>query len=72
VLQAVLSQVKKPVLAFGDPYALFPDLADQTRVRTIEGDETNLLGGIEANLSEMEKLHAERIMQLARRYEKAE
>jgi hypothetical protein len=41
-------------------------------VRTIEGDDTNLLGGLEANLLEMEKLHAERIMQLARRYEKAE
>ena len=71
-LQAVLSQVKKPMLAFGDPYALFPDLADQTWVRTIEGDDTNLFGALEANLSEMEKLHAERIMQLARRYEKAE
>jgi uncharacterized protein YjbI with pentapeptide repeats len=69
-LQAVLSQVKKPVLAFGDPYALFPDLADRTWVRTIEGDDTNLLRGLEANLSEMEKLHAERIVQLARRYEK--
>ena len=71
-LQAILSQVKKPVLAFGDPYSLFPDLADQSWVRTIEGDDTNLLGGLEANLSSMEKLHAERIMQLARRYEKAE
>lgn len=70
-LQAVLSQVKKPVLAFGARYALFSDLADQTWVRTIEGDNTNLFGGLEANLSEMEKLHAERIMQLARRYEKA-
>jgi uncharacterized protein YjbI with pentapeptide repeats len=53
-LQAVLSQVKKPLLASGDPYALYP------------------LVGLEANLSEMEKLHGERIMQLARRYDKAE
>jgi uncharacterized protein YjbI with pentapeptide repeats len=71
-LQAILSQVKKPVLAFGDPYALFPDLADQTRVRTIEGDDSDLFRELEANLSEMEKLHAKRIMQLARRYEEAE
>ena len=71
-LQAVLSQVKKPLLASGEPYALFPDLADQTRVRTIEGDDANLLVGLEANLSEIEKLHGERIMQLARRYDKAE
>jgi hypothetical protein len=41
-------------------------------VRTIEGDDANLLVGLEANLSEMEKLHGERIMQLARRYDKAE
>ncbi len=71
-LQAILSQIKKPVLAFGDPYALFPDLADQTWVRTIEGDDSNLLRGLEDQLPEMEKLHAERIIQLARRYEKAE
>jgi uncharacterized protein YjbI with pentapeptide repeats len=71
-LQAVLTQAKKPILAFGDPYALFPDLADQTWVRTIEGDDSNLLGALEAKLLEMEKLHTERIMQLARRYEKAE
>jgi uncharacterized protein YjbI with pentapeptide repeats len=70
-LQAVVSQVKKPVLVFGARYALFSDLADQTWVRTIEGENTNLFAGLEANLSEMEKLHAERIMQLARRYEKA-
>jgi len=30
------------------------------------------LGAFEANLSAMEKLHAERVIQLARRYEKAE
>lgn len=71
-LQAILSQIKKPVLAFGDPYALFPDLADQTSVLTIEGDESNLLRSLEENLSELEMLHAERIMQLAKRYAKAE
>jgi len=71
-LQAVLIQAKKPVLAFGDPYALFPDLADQTWVRAIEGDDSNLLRGLEAKLPELEMLHTERIMQLARRYEQAE
>jgi hypothetical protein len=41
-------------------------------VRTIEGDDKNLLRGLEAKLPEMEMLHTKRIMQLARRYEKAE
>jgi uncharacterized protein YjbI with pentapeptide repeats len=67
-LQAVLSHIKKPVLAFGDPYALFPDLADHTWVRTIAGDDANLLGCLERKLLEMGKLHAVRIMELARRY----
>jgi hypothetical protein len=71
-LQAILSQIKKPVLAFGDPYALFPDLADKTSVVTIKGAESNLLSGLEDNLSQLESLHAERIMQLAKRYAKAE
>jgi hypothetical protein len=71
-LQAILSQIKKPVLAFGDPYALFQDLADQTSLVTIEGDESKLLGGLEDNLPELERLHAERIIQLAKRYAKAE
>lgn len=71
-LQSILTQIKKPVLAFGDPYSLFPDLADQTSVRTIKGDDSNLLRGLADNLSEMERLHAERIIQLARRYETAE
>lgn len=71
-LQSILSQIKKPVLAFGDPYALFPDLADQTYVISIEGDESKLLHNLEDNLSELERLHTERIMQLAKRYAKAE
>jgi uncharacterized protein YjbI with pentapeptide repeats len=71
-LPDILSQIKKPVLAFGHPYSLFPDLADQAWVRWVEVDDSNLLAGLEANLSEMEKRHGERIIQLARRYEKAE
>jgi|GEM_PF-1337224 len=71
-LQAIFSQIKKPVLAFGNPYALFPDLADQTRVITLEGDAANLLEDLENNLPELERLHTERIVQLANRYAKAE
>jgi hypothetical protein len=71
-LQAILGQLKKPILAFGNPYGLFPDLADQTNVVTIEGAESNLLGSLEENLSELERLHAKRIMQLADRYAEAE
>jgi hypothetical protein len=69
-LQSIFTQIKKPVLAFGDPYALFPDLADQTRVITIEGDDSNLLAGLEKSVPEVEKLSAERLMQLAKRYAK--
>ena len=71
-LQSILGQIKKPVLAFGDPYALFPDLTDQTRVITIENDELNLLRGLEKKLPELEKLHAKRLMELANRYTKAD
>lgn len=66
-LQSILNQIKKPILAFGSPYALFPDLADQTSIVTLEGDDSKLLGGLEENLSKLERLYAERIMQLAKR-----
>jgi uncharacterized protein YjbI with pentapeptide repeats len=69
-LQSIFTQIKKPVLAFGDPYTLFPDLADQTRVMTIEGDDSNLLAGLEKSVPELEKLSAERLIQLAKRYAK--
>jgi hypothetical protein len=71
-LQSILSQIKKPVLAFGNAYALFPDIADQTDVLTIEGDDSKLLNGLEERLPDLETLHAKRIVELARRYEKAE
>jgi uncharacterized protein YjbI with pentapeptide repeats len=71
-LQAILGQIKKPVLAFGDPYALFPDLADQTSVVAIEGVDSNLLAALEEKVPTLEMLHAERIVQLAKRYAKAE
>jgi hypothetical protein len=59
-------------LAFGNPFALVPDLADQTSVLTIEGDGSNIQGGLEDKLSEIERLHAERVMRLAKRYAKAD
>jgi uncharacterized protein YjbI with pentapeptide repeats len=71
-LQSILGQIKKPILAFGAPYALFPDVADQTNVVTLEGDESNLLDGLGNSLPQLERLHAERVLQLAKRYAKAE
>src|SRR6266705_1143233 len=71
-LQSILSQIKKPILAFGDPYAMFPDVADQANVLTIEDEDSKLLDGLEGKLPELERLHTERIVELARRYEKAE
>jgi hypothetical protein len=67
-LQGILAQIKKPILAFGDPYSLFPDLADQTSVIAITGDESNLLKKLEDKLPTMESLYARRIEQLANRY----
>lgn len=71
-LQSILSQIKKPVLAFGDPYSLFPDLSDQTSVITIESDELNILHGLEEKLPDLERLHVERIIELAKRYTKVD
>jgi uncharacterized protein YjbI with pentapeptide repeats len=71
-LQSILGQIKKPILAFGNPSATFPDVADQTKVLTIEGDDSKLLDALEDKLPDLERLHAERIVDLARRYEKAE
>jgi hypothetical protein len=51
---------------------LFPDLADQTSVIAIRSDESNLLGALEDQLSALERLHAERLMQLAQRYAEAD
>lgn len=70
-LQAILSQIKKPIVAFGDAYAMFPDLEDQTKVLTLKGDDAQLLGDLERLLPELERLHGERIVALARRYERA-
>ena len=69
-LNTILSQIKKPVLAFGNPYSLFPDLADKTKVIIIKGGEKKLLTGLEAKLTLMENLHNKRIKDLAKRYKK--
>ena len=64
-LHSIFSQIKKPILAVAIPYALFPDLADQTSVIAIKGKESNLLGALQDQLSALERLQAERLMQLA-------
>ncbi len=66
-LASILSQSKKPVLAFGDPYALFSDLEDQTRVVMIAADDADLIPALAAKLPAMEALHAARIETLAAR-----
>ena len=71
-LESIFTEIKKPVLAFGDPYALFPDLADQTRVIRIEDNNTSVVAALEKRVPEIEKLHAERLLQLAQRYSKEE
>jgi hypothetical protein len=71
-LHSILSQIKKPVLAAANPYALFPDLADQTSLIVVKGQESNLLCALEDQLSALERLQAERLMQLAQRYAEAD
>jgi hypothetical protein len=68
-LATILSQIKKPVLAFGKPYTLLADMTDYTSaLRTINPDDTHLLPAVEAELPEMERLHYDRITLLAKRY----
>ena len=67
-LQAILAQIKKPVLAFGDPYALFGDLADEAHIVAIESNDSKLLDALAAKLPVMESLHHQRVVQLATRY----
>lgn len=71
-LQSILAQIKKPVIAYGDAYALFPDLQDQTTVITIDADDSSLLDNLGSRLSEVEEIHAARILALAKRYTKAD
>jgi hypothetical protein len=67
-LQPILSQIKKPLVVFGQPYALLPDIEDQTSLITIRGTDATLLHDLEERLPAIEKLHSERIVRLAARY----
>jgi hypothetical protein len=67
-LSAILSSTRKPVFAFGKPNALIGDLADKSGTEIVMGDESRLLMSLEESLPELERLHAERVIQLARRY----
>jgi uncharacterized protein YjbI with pentapeptide repeats len=66
-VHAILAAVGKPVLAFGDPRALPPDVAGLGVVVVDSGDAT-LLAGVERNLAELERRSAERIRELADRF----
>jgi uncharacterized protein YjbI with pentapeptide repeats len=67
-LQGIFSSIKGPLLTFGDPYPLFGDIEDLTRVIAIKDTRADLLTTIEKNLSKLEELHTKRIVQLAKRY----
>ncbi len=70
-LGGTLKDLHKPVLAFGKAYALFPDLQDTTTVIAVKADDDRLLKKLEKKLPKLEKLHARRIRQLAKRYSRS-
>jgi hypothetical protein len=67
-LQGIFSNIKRPLLTVGDPYPLFRDIEDLTRVVPSRNTGADLLTMIEKNLSKLEELHTKRIVQLAERY----
>jgi hypothetical protein len=67
-LHAILSEIKRPVLAIGKKYALFDDTEDQTSVVSINFQTANTLSEMVKVLPKLEKLHAARVVQLAKRY----
>ncbi len=69
-LTAILKAMRKPVFAFGPSHALLGDLEDSSGTAIVMGDEANPVKSLEESLPELEKLHAERIVQLARRYDR--
>ena len=71
-LRAILAELRKPVLAFGDPCSLLPGTADRTGVITVEGDDSDLLRGLEENLSRLESMHVGRVVRLAQMYAEEE
>jgi hypothetical protein len=48
---------------------MFPDVADQTNLIAIQPDNAHRIEALDKRLPEIDKLHAERILRLARRYE---
>ena len=66
-LATILTQIKKPILALGDPYSMFPDLADQTKILIIK-NEDNLEADLTDQLPVIDGMHADRIRSLAERY----
>lgn len=73
-LHTLFGKIHKPILALGDPYAMFPDLADSSRIVSIDSErvEMNLMRELEDSIPRLEALHAERIETLAKRYTKAD
>jgi uncharacterized protein YjbI with pentapeptide repeats len=67
-LQAIVAQLKKPVLAFGKGFGLFADVIDQTSVINVGADGPDLLMRLDHSLPDVERLHAQRIKELAERY----
>jgi hypothetical protein len=61
-LKSIFIAMKKPLLAIGNPFALFRDMADLTSVVRIDHQDE-----VETKLSEMERLHAARVVDLAQR-----
>ncbi len=66
-LQGIFNILNKPLLVFGDPSALLPDLEDNTTVITIETDDTKLLEKLAEALPQLESRHAERVRRLTHR-----
>ena len=70
-LASIVPQLKKPLIAFGNIYALVPDLDDHTGVITIKDTkDENLLKNLEKSLPEIEMLHETRIRKLIERDER--
>ena len=67
-LQSIFGQLKKPLLALGDAYALFPDICDQTSVLTLKVPPHQLLDSVRQVLPRLEELHRKRMSSLAQRY----
>lgn len=64
-----LSQLPRPVIAFGPRFAMAGDLKDKTRhLITIEGDRPRWVPRVLAALPKAEKMYSARVRELAQRY----